>query len=84
MKIKTVIKADLAEAIYREVGLSRAESAGLVSSIFDVISGSLIAGEDVKIASFASFILREKKDRIGRNPKTGKTASDQLRQVINK
>lgn len=71
MESRTVTRADLAEAVYEEVGLSRNESADLVESVLDEISKALVEGENVKISSFGSFTIREKGERIGRNPKTG-------------
>ncbi|MFP4098450.1 MAG: integration host factor subunit alpha [Alphaproteobacteria bacterium] len=71
MESRTVTRADLAEAVYEEVGLSRNESAELVESVLDEISKALIKGENVKISSFGSFTIRQKGERIGRNPKTG-------------
>lgn len=71
MSEQTVTRADLAEAVYEEVGLSRNESADLVEAVLDEISNSLIKGENVKISSFGSFSVRQKGERIGRNPKTG-------------
>ncbi|MGN7438328.1 MAG: integration host factor subunit alpha [Alcanivorax sp.] len=71
MESRTVTRADLAEAVYEEVGLSRNESADLVESVLDEISNALVEGENVKISSFGSFTIREKGERIGRNPKTG-------------
>jgi len=71
MESRTVTRADLAEAVYEEVGLSRNESSDLVESVLSEISKSLIEGENVKISSFGSFTIREKGERIGRNPKTG-------------
>lgn len=68
---RTVTRADLAEAVYEQVGLSRNESSDLVEAVLDEISNTLIAGENVKISSFGSFSIREKGERIGRNPKTG-------------
>jgi integration host factor subunit alpha len=68
---KTVTRADLSEAVYQKVGLSRTESADLVESVLSEICDSLAAGETVKLSSFGSFIVREKGERIGRNPKTG-------------
>jgi integration host factor subunit alpha len=68
---RTVTRADLAEAVYEQVGLSRNESSDLVEAVLDEVSDTLIAGENVKISSFGSFSLREKGERIGRNPKTG-------------
>lgn len=71
MESRTVTRADLAEAVYEEVGLSRNESSDLVESVLDEISKALIEGENVKISSFGSFTIRKKGERIGRNPKTG-------------
>ena len=71
MSNRTITRADLADALYHELGLSRNESSELVDSVFEEISEALAEGENVKISSFGSFTLREKKKRIGRNPKTG-------------
>ena len=70
---KTTTRSTLSEAVFKNVGLSRNESANLVDSVFSEILTSLITGNDVKISSFGTFIVREKKERIGRNPKTGIT-----------
>lgn len=67
----TVTRARLSEAVYREVGLSRDESAKLVESVIEKIASKLSDGEAVKISSFGSFSVREKGWRVGRNPKTG-------------
>jgi len=67
----TLTRAHLTEAVYGEVGLSRNESAELVESVFGEIGQSLENGETVKISSFGSFYVREKGERVGRNPKTG-------------
>jgi len=64
------------------VGLSRNESANLVDSVFSEILTSLIKGDDVKISSFGTFIVREKKERIGRNPKTGEEVPITARSVV--
>src|SRR3546814_2352079 len=64
-------RADLADAIHREVGLSRADSARMVESILGRMCGALADGENVKISGFGTFVLRDKGERIGRNPKTG-------------
>ncbi|AZI38056.1 integration host factor subunit alpha [Caenibius tardaugens NBRC 16725] len=69
--VGTLTRADLAEAINRKVGLSRAESLALVESILDRMSGAMTDGENVKISGFGTFILRDKNERVGRNPKTG-------------
>jgi len=69
--VGTLTRADLAETINRKMGLSRAESLDLVESILDHMSGALAKGENVKVSGFGSFVLRDKNERIGRNPKTG-------------
>lgn len=71
MEGTTITRADLAEAVYEQVGLSRNESSELVESVLEEISETLVSGENVKISSFGSFTIREKGERIGRNPKTG-------------
>ncbi len=68
---KTITRADLAESVYEQVGLSRNESSDLVEVVLDEIMTALIAGDNVKLSSFGSFSVREKGERIGRNPKTG-------------
>jgi integration host factor subunit alpha len=68
---RTVTRADLAETVYRRVGLSRSESAELVQAFLDEISDAAVRGETVKLSSFGSFVVRSKNQRIGRNPKTG-------------
>ena len=68
---RTVTRVDLAEAVYRCVGLSRKESAILVQSVLDELADALIGGESVKLSSFGRFLVRAKSERIGRNPKTG-------------
>ena len=69
--VGTLTRADLAETINRKMGLSRAESLALVEEILDKMCEALVRGENVKISGFGSFVLRDKKERIGRNPKTG-------------
>jgi integration host factor subunit alpha len=68
---RTVTRVDLAEAVYRCVGLSRKESAILVQSVLDELAGALIGGESIKLSSFGRFLVRAKSERTGRNPKTG-------------
>ena len=79
---KTVTRAQLSEAVYQEVGLSRNESADLVESVLKEIGASLTKGETVKISSFGSFYVREKGQRIGRNPKTGEEVPILPRRVL--
>ena len=79
---KTVTRADLSDAVYREVGLSRDESGKLVASVFEYISASLVNGTSVKLSSFGAFNLRNKALRIGRNPKTGDEVPITPRRVV--
>jgi len=79
---KTVTRADLTEAVYQEVGLSRNESAQLVESVLDEIAETLSRGETVKISSFGTFTVRGKAERIGRNPKTGEEVPISPRRVL--
>jgi integration host factor subunit alpha len=67
----TLTRADLADILNRQVGLSRADSANMVESILDHMTDALTSGENVKISGFGTFVLRDKAERIGRNPKTG-------------
>ena len=78
----TVTRADLSEAVYQEVGLSRNESADLVETVLNEIAGALVRGEMVKISSFGSFSVRQKGQRIGRNPKTGEEVPILPRRVL--
>lgn len=82
MSGKTVTRADLTEAVYQEVGLSRNESAELVELVLEEIAQSLVTGEDVKISSFGSFLVRNKGERVGRNPKTGEEVPIGPRRVV--
>ena len=79
---RSLIRADIAEAIYRQVGLSRNESSDMVGTIIEQISQTLDAGEQVKITSFGSFLVRNKKERVGRNPKTGQEVPITPRRVL--
>ena len=79
---RTVTRADLAEAVYEQVGLSRNESAALVEAVLDEVSSTLVRGESVKISSFGSFSVRQKGERIGRNPKTGVEVPISPRKVL--
>ena len=79
---KTTTRSTLSEAVFKNVGLSRNESATLVDSVFGEILKSLIQGSDVKISSFGTFVVRQKKERIGRNPKTGQEVPITARSVV--
>ncbi len=82
MSGSTVTRAQLAEAVYQQVGLSRNESAELVESILQEVSDVLADGETVKISSFGSFQVRQKGGRVGRNPKTGEEVPIDPRRVL--
>ena len=79
---KTITRADLAEAIYEDVGLSRSESAQFVDDIIEEICLELEAGQDVKMSGFGTLVVKEKGARIGRNPKTGEEVTIQPRKVL--
>jgi integration host factor subunit alpha len=79
---KTITRAQLAEAVYQEVGLSRSESAELLEAVLNLTADALARGEPVKISSFGSFSLRHKGRRIGRNPKTGEEVPILPRKVL--
>lgn len=82
MAPQTVTRAQLSEAVYHEVGLSRNESADLVDTVLREIADTLTGGEPVKISSFGSFSVRQKGQRVGRNPKTGQEVPIPPRKVL--
>ena len=79
---RTVTRADLSEAVYQKLGLSRTESSALVEAVLAEICGGLVRGEAVKLSSFGSFLVRSKGQRIGRNPKTGVEVPIEPRRVL--
>ncbi len=80
--MKTITRADVAETLYQEVGLSRKESGEILDMVLEEISNELASGNDVKLSSFGTLALKDKKERIGRNPKTGVEATISSRRVI--
>ncbi len=80
--MKTITRADIAETLYQEVGLTRKDSGEILDMVLTEIIEDLAAGNDVKLSSFGTFALRDKKPRIGRNPKTGVEAEISSRRVI--
>ncbi len=80
--MKTVTRSDVAEAIYTEIGLSRKDSNDILDMIIDEIVKELSLGKEVKLSSFGTFSLRDKRARTGRNPKTGVEAVISPRRVI--
>jgi integration host factor subunit alpha len=79
---RTVTRADLCEAVYQKVGLSRTESATLVEMVLSEIGDCLERGETVKLSSFGSFVVRDKGERVGRNPKSGQEVPIPPRRVM--
>lgn len=79
---KTLTRADLSETVHRDIGLSRTESAEMVKTVLDLISDALVQGSSVKLSSFGTFMVRDKKGRIGRNPKTGEEVPITPRRVM--
>ncbi|WP_298351084.1 integration host factor subunit alpha [Rhodoblastus sp.] len=82
MRKHTVTRSELADALFRRIGLSRLESAQLVEMVIDEISDAVLRGENVKLSGFGTFIQRSKRERIGRNPKTGVEAKISPRKVL--
>ncbi|MDE2445832.1 MAG: integration host factor subunit alpha [Alphaproteobacteria bacterium] len=82
MSSKTLTRADLTEVVHRDIGLSRTESADMVNTVLDLVSDSLVAGHSVKLSSFGTFMVRSKRERIGRNPKTGEEVPITPRRVL--
>tara|TARA_B100000686_G_C16538599_1_gene836194 strand:- start:426 stop:731 length:306 start_codon:yes stop_codon:yes gene_type:complete len=79
---ETVTRADLGEAVHRAVGLGKSESIGLVEQVLEEISTALVSGDMVKISSFGTLSVRNKSERIGRNPKTGEEVPITPRRVL--
>ena len=80
--MKTLTRADLTEAVYRNIGLSRNESSDLVETVLEEICSCLESGEEVKLSSFGTFSVHAKSQRVGRNPKTGIEAVITSRRVL--
>ena len=78
---KTLTRADLAEAVFRRIGLSRTELAALVEMVLEEMCTTIARGQSVKISSFGSFLVRDKNERVGRNPKTGEEVPISPRRV---
>ena len=82
MKSKTLTRADLTEALHEEVGLTRQDCTGLVERTLGLVADAMERGETVKLSGFGVFQVRAKRQRIGRNPKTGEPATLEPRRVI--
>ena len=75
-------KADIIEAVYEKIGFSKKDSAEIVELVFDTIKETLEKGEKIKISGFGNFVVREKKERVGRNPQTGEEILISARRVL--
>lgn len=82
MSEQTLTRADLADAVYEQVGLSRSESSDLVDETLDLMIDGLVSDDLLKISSFGTFQVRQKKARVGRNPKTGVEVTITPRRVV--
>ncbi|MGJ0392952.1 MAG: integration host factor subunit alpha [Methylocystis sp.] len=80
--LRTTTRADLAEAVHRQTGFCRTDAAKYVEMVLDEIFNAIVAQEDVKLSSFGAFLVRAKKERQGRNPKTGESAKITARLVV--
>lgn len=78
----TLTKADLAELLFERLGLNKRESKDMVEAFFDIVHGTLVAGQDVKLSGFGNFQIRRKAPRPGRNPRTGEAIPIKARQVV--
>lgn len=78
----TVTKADIVEKVYQKIGFSKKESSELVELVFNSLKTSLEKGEKVKISGFGNFVVRQKDERIGRNPQTGEQIKISARRVL--
>ena len=79
---QTITRADLANSIYQELGISHMESGEVVDAVIEEIILGLLTGEQVKLSSFGTFKLRDKKQRMGRNPKTKQEVPITARRVV--
>lgn len=78
----TVTKADLVEKVYQKIGFSKREASELVDMVFTSLKKVLTEGDNVKISGFGNFIVRQKKERVGRNPQTGQQIKISARRVL--
>jgi integration host factor subunit alpha len=78
----TLTKADLAELLFDRLGLNKRESKDMVEAFFEIVNGTLVSGQDVKLSGFGHFNIRRKAPRPGRNPRTGESIPIKARQVV--
>jgi integration host factor subunit alpha len=79
----TVTKADIVDKVYEKIGFSKKEASDLVEMVFEALRGTLVKGEKVKISGFGKFEVKQKKERVGRNPQTGDRITISARRVLN-
>ncbi len=82
LETPTLTKADLAELLFDRIGLNKRESKDMVEAFFEIVHGSLVQGQDVKLSGFGNFNIRRKAPRPGRNPRTGELVPIEARQVV--
>jgi len=82
LETPALTKAQLAELLFEQIGLNKRESKDMVEAFFDLISASLVEGQDVKVSSFGNFHIRAKATRPGRNPRTGEPVEIEARRVV--
>jgi len=82
MSHSTMTKADIVEKVYQKIGFSKKEASELVEQVFDTLKNKLCKGGKVKISGFGNFVVREKKERVGRNPQTGDQIKISARRVL--
>ena len=78
----TLTKAELADLLFDRLGLNKRESKDMVEAFFDLVHGSLVKGDDVKLSGFGNFNIRRKAPRPGRNPRTGESIPIEARNVV--
>ena len=78
----TMTKADIVEKVYQKIGFSKKEASELVELVFDSLKNVLVKGDKVKISGFGNFVVRKKKERVGRNPQTGEQIKISARHVL--
>lgn len=82
MSEKTITRADVVEALHKRCAVSRANGSRFLESMLGAMEAALVAGDTLKLARFGNFVVREKSERVGRNPKTGETAKITPRRVV--
>ena len=82
LETPTLTKAELAELLFDRLGLNKRESKDMVEAFFEIVHGSLVQGQDVKLSGFGNFNVRRKAPRPGRNPRTGESIPIKARQVV--